>query len=355
LLMSPFLYDFENSTGPVVSNYMAMAEDIARKLAAGPTMIAEVHKSFNEHRALLNWAPLLPVALITILCLGMVIEAIVVEWFDSSSVAFEIDFTLRVATVLFGIVICILTVIGGTELFIANFLSLLCQDVDKNILHAVEARAGSGGELHNMTLHYIKGIGYNPLEQTLQSADQGLYDIVMEYDSINKIVGFLGKLAACDLTKFLHVNQLAGGARELLNAVTPLVDNSHVYPYYEEAVRKGMCGSFIDALGWLWVAQLIVGLFSFPLCVYFTHMFLTMWAVWEWAKEHAVNSGHELQNFDTFESGSMVSDADSSYTMVLDADLQSDVESVEHSTDGEPSVRSIQAWSPRTDFIGKWR
>jgi len=290
LLLSPFIFSFENSTGPKVRSLMGVVENIGAKLEAGPSMMEEVQSSFNKHRHWLTWGPLLPVALISLLCLGMVLEAVAVEMCDSSTLAFEVDCSLRIATILFAVVIIIVSAVGAFELWVANFLSLLCIDVDENALHAIQSQAGQG-ELHNVSLHYIVGQGYNPLAEMLQSADEMVFDIGKEYGAIHGMLGFLGKVAMCPVTKFLHVNNLTASARHLLNAVSPLVDNSRVYPYYEEIVRKGMCGTVINALGWILLAQLTIGFLCFPLCVYFTHKFLTRWAIWEWAKEHAAESG----------------------------------------------------------------
>merc|ERR1712178_229271 len=168
-VLAPFIASFENSTGPMINSYMGMVRDIGEKLAAAPGKIREMHDSFNAKRHLLTWGPLLPVALISLLCLGMVIEAVVVELCDSSSIAFEIDCSLRVATWLFAVVIMIVTLVGSLELFIANGLSLLCNHVDENVVEAV------------------LGEGYNPIEKLIQNADSMIYNIVMEYDGIEKL------------------------------------------------------------------------------------------------------------------------------------------------------------------------
>lgn len=286
LLLSPFTSTFMNSTGAMVTEYIGVVGDMDAQLAEGPSTIAGMRQALQENRHFFAWGPLLPVALISLVCLGIVIEAFVVEMLDSSSVAFEIDFTLRVATWFFAVIIVIVASVGAGELFAANFLSLFCLNVDENVLHATKA-LDNGTGLFNISQHYIIGKGYNPLTQTLQGADKMIFDIQTEYDGMESMLSFLGKVAMCPLTSFVHVNKIASSALQLLTQLQPLVHNAHIYPYYEKVVRQGMCGTVIHALGWILVAQISIGLVLFPLCIYFAHQFLTDWAIWEWAKEHA--------------------------------------------------------------------
>jgi len=91
LLLSPFIFSLENSTGPIVHAYQDLAHEIGAKLAAGPAMVKKVQTSFVERRLWVTWGPLIPAALISLLCLGMVLEAIAVEMCDSSTIAMEVD------------------------------------------------------------------------------------------------------------------------------------------------------------------------------------------------------------------------------------------------------------------------
>jgi hypothetical protein len=274
----------------MVKSYMLKVQDIAEKLAAGPTLVKDMHHGLEENESWLKWSPLLPTALISILCLGMVVEAFAVEFCDSSTVAFEVDRSLRVATFLFAFVIVVVTVVGAAELFTGNLVSLLCMHVDDHVLQAVQFGAGEGA-LHNASRHYISGKGFNPLMEMLESADRQIFQISAEYNTVKSLLEFLGTVSMCPVTHFIPIREVAANAQELLSAVRPLLSNSHIYPYYDEVVRRGTCGSFVDSLGWILLAQVAVGLLCFPLCVYFTHKFLTQWALWEWAKEHAVDTG----------------------------------------------------------------
>merc|ERR1719491_2371629 len=79
----------------------------------------------------------------------MVVEAVVVEMCNSSTLAFGIDCSLRVATLLFAAVIMVVTVVGALELFVAISLSLACNNVDENVVEVTRARVGQG-QLQNV-------------------------------------------------------------------------------------------------------------------------------------------------------------------------------------------------------------
>jgi len=284
-----FIGSFMSETTGAVDGYNKMIADIQDYLESAPSKVEEMHKSFKRCREWLAYVPLMPTILVTLLCAGMVMEAVVVRLTDRSAIAHDVDITLRVAAFLFALGILSIAIVGAAEWLIATFLSLFCMDADQSVVNLVEN--SNYTDAYNITRHYVYGDVLNPIMQNVQLTDKMIFDLMNAYSGIPSALKAVGEFVIdCPVTKFFHVSALAKDVRSFVQGVAPLFDNAHIYPYYRMIIREGMCGSFVDGLGWILLAQLIVGLVCFPLCVYFTHQYLTDCFIWEWAKEHAENA-----------------------------------------------------------------
>lgn len=281
-----FIGNFMSETTGAIDGYNKMMSDIQSYLESAPSRVHTVHTAFKKYREWLAYVPLMPTLLVTLLCGGMVMEAIIVRCTDRSAIAHDVDITLRVAAFLFALGILSIAFVGAAEWLIATFLSLFCMDADKSVVELVEN--SNYTEAYNITRHYVYGDVLNPIMQNVQLTDKMIFDLVNVYVGIPAALKAVGEFVVdCPVTKFFHVSALAEDVRRFLQGVAPLFDNAHIYPYYRMIIREGMCGSFVDGLGFMLLAQLVVGLLCFPLCVYYTHQYLTDCFIWEWAKEHA--------------------------------------------------------------------
>merc|ERR1712151_1144265 len=85
-----------------------------------------------------KWVPLLPVIVMTVISAFIVLESVLTRACGTSTLAWEEDCCLRLASGLFFLVILLVSFISAAELEAGIGASLFCENVDENVLSYLE-------------------------------------------------------------------------------------------------------------------------------------------------------------------------------------------------------------------------
>lgn len=285
-----------------LSSYMDTVSSLHETMASLPELVGVGRNAFRTNEPMLRIAPIFPTVFIAFLAVGIVLEGLCVHCCASSSIGLEVDCTLRVASLCFACGIMLVALVSGIFIAASIVLSSACSDIDETTMNMVNLHSVTMGNqsetIRNITAHFIYGEGYNLLTESLQVSSKYLYDIQDLYADMKSKLGVVGFFIGCPITNKLNVELVVQRARKVLTNGLELISAKNIYPYYFNIARRGVCTDLINALGWIVVGQVLIGLVLFPICVILTHRYMVRNSVWEWAhskEEHQVDSSDEGQ------------------------------------------------------------
>jgi len=163
------------------------------------------------------------------------------------------------------------------ELLAETVLSSFCLDVDASTVALAAYVSGGKDSLgYAIGSYYVTGEGTNPLLHELARAKQN----VAEVDASTKQLGSLLSSLCPHWDKLENVTGCLRLARESLFEAGELLTVEHVYPYYDEVVRKAACDTTAEGLGWLVLCQAFVAVVCLPLLTLATLQYLRSRQAW---------------------------------------------------------------------------
>ncbi|CAJ1382997.1 unnamed protein product [Effrenium voratum] len=273
------LFTFVSNALGAIDQYVDQVYSIVDIVVPVPDQISKFREFAEGQRKVFVRLPLAPLALMAVICGLIVIEALTTEICRNSAFAKCVDSGLRLAAVVFALVIFTVTILVFAETVMMIVLSKFCEDVDHNVLLYVNATTHSiSAQIPELANYYIRGSEHNPVVEYDNLATKYINQIQDYYQKAS--IGLAGLGLACPAFFKLDVNDIAHKARAILTRARGLLAGENIYPYYTKVVRTGACDIIIAGVGWMWLLQIVVGLILFPLCAVLTHRFLVRWAAW---------------------------------------------------------------------------
>jgi len=287
-----------NKTKNAISEYCDMAEELYEMVKPIPDRVDSIGDDMRTMYPMLKWGPLAPAILMTVVSAFIVMEAILTKACGTSTLAREEDCGLRVASVLFFLVIVLVACMSAMQVLAGITGSLFCEDVDNNVLSYVKHHALKPDPVsqnismkkemfYNMSVFYITGSTQNPLAPKVQRLIKYLKVIFSYYKKDAIQDNKEAPSSICQGLSNLSVKQILQPTVYLLHNASGLLRAANIYPYYHDVVHTTICGSFVETLGVTIFTQTIVGFVFFPACAILTHRFLGSWAAWKARAEEA--------------------------------------------------------------------
>ncbi|CAK9082448.1 unnamed protein product [Durusdinium trenchii] len=278
------LYTFTANALGAIDDYVDQVYSIVDIVVPIPEQIAEFRKFASGHRKLSVRLPLAPLLLMAVICGGIVLEATMTTCCRSSSLTRCVDTGLKLAAVIFALIILVVTFLIFVETILLITLSKFCEDVDNNVLSYINSTTWNvSNVIPEIAEYYIRGADKNPIVEYDTLALKYINQIQDYYMKASIALAGFGMVCPAFMT--LDVNAIARKAKDILARARILLKGDNIYPYYIQVVRWGICNIVISGVGWMWVLQVVVGLVLFPLCAILTHKFLVGWAAWIKVKE----------------------------------------------------------------------
>jgi len=178
--------------------------------------------------------------------------------------------------VFFAPTILIVAFCSASEFGLSIATSSFCVDPDANVLNIVDhivENTSANPIVYNVTKFYITGQGSNPI---LEEAA----NISKQIELINDQVVALGPHIpeVCpDWHGYAKMQSDLQKTEEDVTKGKELLEPKNIYPYYDQAIHKTLCGDVVIGLGWLEFTQVAVALLLLPFLIFVSDRFLTIW------------------------------------------------------------------------------
>lgn len=267
-----------------LANYVHQVQQLYQAVRKLPFYIEVIAYLFVNNIQAIIWVPLIPTLLVSIICLLILIEAIAARCFNSSMLADCVDCGLKVASILFFLVIVVVAAIAAVELAACVTASVFCMHVDENSLEYIQMAVGGNetdpySDAYNASRYYVRGDMYNPIVGYAEAADKYITQVVDIYKDVEDQISMVGKF--CPGINDINVEAIGAEAESILGHVRRILNGTNVYPYYEGIVRNGACQRIVASLGWIVLFQIVMGIVLFPVCILVAHFFLVRFATWK--------------------------------------------------------------------------
>jgi len=301
------LEKFTAMADDAMANYVGQVESLYDSVRGLPKLMRGIARLVEKYSQLVIWVPLLPVLAVSAICILIILEAIAAGCFGSSSVAKCVDCGLKLASLLFFLIIVLIAAIAGVELSVCIAASEFCTDVDANALEYVQWAVGGNetnpySDAYNATRYYISGDVHNPILGYAESAEKYITQIVRLYKDMKLQLNLVGVM--CPAINDINLEDIGDQAEQILGRCREILNGTNVYPYYEGILRKGICGRVIPSIGWVILFQLVAGLGFFPVCVMLTHCYLVRFAAWKHSLDGSDEEAEDEEGSSEEQSGS---------------------------------------------------
>mmetsp|Transcript_113718 Transcript_113718/g.294493 ORF Transcript_113718/g.294493 Transcript_113718/m.294493 type:complete len:719 (+) Transcript_113718:88-2244(+) len=184
-------------------------------------------------------------------------------------------------------IIMSMTMSAGALLGLGSAAGAFCEAPDAAVLGLVGSSASEMGAqvlAQNVGRFYVLGEGQNPLLVNLMEA-RARADAVRGVLSKNaKLLQSMGLF--CPSISLQGLNTTATVLQTTAERDIALLGEAAMYGHYEQAVRRGFCGEPLEAVGWLTLFQLALGLFCIPLAAALSRPFVGQGAGREAPQQH---------------------------------------------------------------------
>lgn len=260
-----------------LSHYKEMVNNYSNKAQTIPLHVKKARDFAVGNEETLSFLPNVPLILLGFTCLAILGEAYITVRIGSSSCAQCVETGLRVATIVFVMIILLVAISITVSSTIAITASHFCIHPDKNTM-AYSSLANST-MVGNATRFYVMGDTLNPIFTMSQVARKYLLGLNGVFLRFKPLVNFAQSL--CTTSRQLNLTALAVEAIDVLENADRILQAQKLWPYYQLVVRRGVCKDLTRNLSQMVVLQFIIGLILFPTCAIATHSFLVKWSAWE--------------------------------------------------------------------------
>jgi len=267
-----------------MANYVQQVKHLYLSVKRLPMIMDVIRYIFVNYSKVIIWTPLVPMLLVSVICLLLLVEAIAARCFNSSMLADCVDCGLKAAALLFFVIMVVVAVIAAAEIGACVVASVFCRHVDENSLAYIQMAVGGNetdpySDAYNASRFYVRGDMYNPIVGYAEAADKYIGQVVVIYQDLEKQIKMVGHL--CPGINDINVELIGNQAETILKEVRRILNGTNVWPYYDGIVREGVCKRVVASLGWIAFFQISMGLICFPLCIVVAHFFLARFAAWK--------------------------------------------------------------------------
>eukprot|EP00403_Amphidinium_massartii_P011245 CAMPEP_0178423724 /NCGR_PEP_ID=MMETSP0689_2-20121128/27834_1 /TAXON_ID=160604 /ORGANISM="Amphidinium massartii, Strain CS-259" /LENGTH=476 /DNA_ID=CAMNT_0020045323 /DNA_START=12 /DNA_END=1442 /DNA_ORIENTATION=+ len=233
--------------------------------------VDEVHKYFHWFGAAVGFFASLPLIWVVICC---ILEGLAVCCAQTGRCTRL--FLCVMTPCIFAPTVLVVALTSAAQMWTGVTVSSFCKDVDSNTLAWVQHATGENSTVYAFTEYYLTDNGTNPIIAELEEAHEQL-------EAVNSSAASLEGLAALYCPSWSGNPELVADlnkASDLIQGAEDMIGYSRVHQYYNVAVRRDACGTVIIGLGWLVLAQVIVGLCMLPLLTCASDEYLHKRARW---------------------------------------------------------------------------
>jgi len=185
-------------------------------------------------------------------------------------------FFFKIGSIGLSLTILVVAVISTGQLASGIAISSFCGDIDGNMMIVLNNSIGEGSDfyaqhgshVYNATTYYITGKGQNPFEDELKNASTTLAEANDTLSQLKDLLNTEAVHQSCGDAFSDPVNainsDIANAFDQTQVSVILLSRNETIYPLYQEAMHKAVCGEVINGLGWLSLFQFVVGVLCLP-------------------------------------------------------------------------------------------
>jgi len=297
--VKPLVKKFAGAIETSLLDYRGMVNNYTLTVLPVPEQVNEKQLWVKDHDTMLSFVPNLPLIFLATVCLIILAEAMVTVYVGTSSCARCVDSGLRMSAVVFVLIILIVAATIAVGSTIGITASHFCMEPDDNAITYVRYFANKTNSttlemtIDETTGYYLTGQVLNPIISMSQKARKYIVSIEKVYKLFKPVVDNMEAL--CTTESGINVTSLATEAYDVLGHAQTLLDGRNVWPFYENAVRKGICTDLTLSLLLMVIFQCIVGLILFPICAVLTHRFLVQWSDYEkWVESQGLEEGSRM-------------------------------------------------------------
>lgn len=277
-LVGKIVKGFEGKIDEDLDTYRDMLANYSEMAVQMPSELEAFHEKVLGTEPWVVWLPTLPSFFLSLVCVVIISEVMYTIMCGTSSGAKCIDHCLRGSACAFVVIVILVTASVFASSLLGTSLSQFCSAPDKNTKRFV-AHFANSSMVDDAAKHYMVGQISNPIHQMTNVAKKYITLVDDTFEGIKPAVNLVKGI--CDNRAGVDVKALARMVVVVLGKAEQLLAGKHLWPFYMDIVRTGMCQDTITSFGITAVFLSIMGMIVFPCSAILAHKFLVQWSNYE--------------------------------------------------------------------------